>query len=135
MGVLDLLLLSTAVVCSTGKLVTFDNTKPRLDSTGAIINAHDGTTQVSRILTLARLRLSNAEGNRKATPMSSRWHSYAADCPGWPHLGSFAVKGRINVTLPSPRLRVLPQPSLLALPTSRSVLAILLPRNGLPSLH
>lgn len=47
MGVLDLLLLSTAVVCSTGKLVTFDNTKPRLDSTGAIINAHDGTTQVS----------------------------------------------------------------------------------------
>ena len=28
-----------------GKLVTFDNTKPRLDSTGAILKAHDGTTQ------------------------------------------------------------------------------------------
>lgn len=28
-----------------GKLVTFSNVKPRLDSKGAIINAHDGTTQ------------------------------------------------------------------------------------------
>ena len=27
------------------KLVTFDNTKPRLDSQGAILRAHDGTTQ------------------------------------------------------------------------------------------
>ena len=28
-----------------GKLVTFDNTMPRLDDRGAILKAHDGTTQ------------------------------------------------------------------------------------------
>jgi hypothetical protein len=33
------------VTPSAGKLVTFDNTKPRLDSEGAILRAHDGTTQ------------------------------------------------------------------------------------------
>lgn len=30
---------------TAGKLVTFDNTAPRLDSAGAILRAHDGTTQ------------------------------------------------------------------------------------------
>ena len=29
----------------TGRLVTFDNTKPRLDSSGSILKAHDGTTR------------------------------------------------------------------------------------------
>jgi hypothetical protein len=32
-------------VPSASKLITFDNTKPRLDSQGAILRAHDGTTQ------------------------------------------------------------------------------------------
>jgi hypothetical protein len=35
----------SAALPSTAKLVKFDNTKPRLDSAGAILRAHDGTTQ------------------------------------------------------------------------------------------
>jgi hypothetical protein len=38
------LVLVLPALCA-GKLVTFSNVKPRLDSKGAIINAHDGTTQ------------------------------------------------------------------------------------------
>ena len=32
-------------VPSASKLITFDNMKPRVDSQGAILRAHDGTTQ------------------------------------------------------------------------------------------
>ena len=39
-----LLALLLAAPCN-GKLVTFDNTKPRLDSSGGVLKAHDGTTQ------------------------------------------------------------------------------------------
>merc|ERR1719182_1264070 len=38
-------LLMSGLVSVTGRLVTFDNTKPRRDVNGDIINAHDGTTQ------------------------------------------------------------------------------------------
>jgi hypothetical protein len=40
-----LLALLALATPAAGKLVTFDNTKPRLDSNGAILRAHDGTTQ------------------------------------------------------------------------------------------
>ena len=39
------MLVGLAVVAQ-GRLVTFDNTKARLDTNGAIMNAHDGPTQV-----------------------------------------------------------------------------------------
>ena len=38
-------LLMTAVRDGASKVITFDNTKPRLDASGAILKAHDGTTQ------------------------------------------------------------------------------------------
>ena len=44
----SLLVAALALVLATpaaGKMVTFDNTKPRLDSDGAVLRAHDGTTQ------------------------------------------------------------------------------------------
>lgn len=38
-------LLASIAYVAHGRLVTFDNTKPRFDVHGGIINAHDGTTQ------------------------------------------------------------------------------------------
>ena len=40
-----MLLLAGLVAVARGRLVTFDNTKPRLDVNNTIINAHDGTTR------------------------------------------------------------------------------------------
>ena len=40
-----LLLVAGLTATTQGRLVTFDNTKPRLDVNNSIINAHDGTTQ------------------------------------------------------------------------------------------
>jgi hypothetical protein len=45
MAPLALLLALAAAPAALGKLVTFSNTAPRLDSSGAILKAHDGTTQ------------------------------------------------------------------------------------------
>ena len=42
---LQLGLLSMQHAQCAARLVTFDNTKPRLDASGAVLTAHDGTTQ------------------------------------------------------------------------------------------
>jgi hypothetical protein len=57
---------------ATGRLVTFDNTKPRLDVHGDIINAHDGTTQ--------RFGGQGATGNSSLSPFYYHAMGYPA-CP------------------------------------------------------
>jgi len=42
---LSILTFSTTLIIVTAKIVTFSNVLPRLDSSGAILKAHDGTTQ------------------------------------------------------------------------------------------